>query len=259
MLESPKAQAVYRALQSSSGFHSTAGDKATSAISKSADLQGQLGELAKLPEEGIPPGGGLPVIVPKELRAAAAKLDKYSTMMGGANTVSEGLNSAIGQRMDNVTGNMARMNAAASVAQKMNDVPDGCGPLGAAFSVLTSEGRTDLLNSLMASLDGPLSELGAIFEEALGLNTASLPGPLKAALDAAMGACYAIMVKIDKATEAIKEFVGEAQAMWNKLDAIFTEAIQSSILMSVINNQCMMAVSDAVCPPEVSDVLNNFQ
>lgn len=259
MLESPKAQAVYRALQSSSGFHSTAGDKAASAISKSTDLYGQFDELTKLPKDGVPPGGGLPVIVPKEIRAAAVKLDEYKTMMGGATTVSEGLSNAIGQRMDNVTGNMARMNAANSVAQSMGDVPSGCGPLGAAFSVLTSEGRTDLLNTLMASLDGPIGELEDIFKEALGLNSSSLPGPLKAALDAAMSACDSIMKQIDKATEAIKQFVGEAQAMWNKLDAIFTEAIQSSILMSVINNPCMMAVADAVCPPEVSDVLNNFQ
>ncbi|MGL4349450.1 MAG: DUF7217 family protein [Aeromonas veronii] len=259
MLESPKAKAVYRALQSSSGFHSTAGDKATSAISKSTDLYGQFDELTKLPEDGIPPGGGLPTIVPKELREAAVKLDEYKSMMGGATTVSEGLNNAIGQRMNNVTGNMARMNAASSVAQAMGDVPGGCGALGAAFSVLTSEGRTDLLNSLMDTLGGPLGDLAAIFEEALGLNSSSLPGPLKAALDAAMGACDAIMLQIDKATEAIKELVGEAQAMWDKLDKVFTEAIQSSILMSVINNPCMMAVADAVCPPEVSDVLNSFE
>lgn len=259
MLDSPKAQAVYRALQSSSGFRSTAGDKAESAISKSTSLSGQFNELMTLPKEGIPPGGGLPTIIPKEIKEAAAKLGKYKGMMGGATSVSEGLNNAIGQRMDNVTGNMARMNAAASVAQKMNDVPGGCGPLGAAFSVLTSEGRTDLLNTLMTSLDGPLSELGDIFSQALGLNTSTLPGPLKAALDAAMSSCDAIMVQIGKASESIKELVEEAQAMWDKLDQVFTEAVQSSILMSVFNNPCMMSVIDTVAPPEVSDVLNNFK
>lgn len=259
MLDSPKAQAVYKALQSSSGFQSSAGEKASSAISKSTELFGQFGELAKLPDDGVPPGGGLPTIVPKEIREAAEKLDKYKSMMGGATTASEGLNAAIGQRMENVTGNMARMSAAASIAQKMGDVPDGCGPLGAAFSVLTSEGRTELLNSLMGSLGGPLGELEAIFEEALGLNSSSLPGPLKDALDAAMGACDSIMQQVSSATEGINSLVTEAQAMWGQLDKSFTEAIQSSILMSMLNNPCMMAVSDAVCPPEVSDVLNNFK
>ncbi len=57
MLDSPKAQAVYRALQSSGAFNSSAGDKASRAISKSTDLQGQLGVLATLPKEGLPPGG----------------------------------------------------------------------------------------------------------------------------------------------------------------------------------------------------------
>lgn len=259
MLDSPKAQAVYRALQSSPGLSSTAGEKAAMALSKSTSIYGQLGELTKLPGDGLPPGGNLPSIVPSEIRSAAAKLSEYKAMMGGATTASEGLNNAIGQRMENAAGNMAMMNAACSVAQKMGEVPDGCGPLGAAFSVLTSEGRTDLLNTLMASLDGPLSDLEAIFKEALGLNSSSLPGPLKAALDAAMAACDTVMQQIDKAAEAIKEFVGEAQAMWDKLNKVFSDAVQSSILMSVINNPCLMAVSDAICPPEVSDVLNNFE
>ncbi|HHO0939045.1 TPA: hypothetical protein ACRTTK_003081 [Aeromonas hydrophila] len=258
MLDSPKAQAVYRALQSSGAFNSSAGDKASRAISKSTDLQGQLGVLATLPKEGLPPGGGLPTIVPKELKAAAAKLDKYRSMMGGATTISEGLSNAIGQRMENVTGNMARMSAASAVAQKMGNVPDGCGPLGAAFSVLTSEGRTDLLNTLMDSLDAPLNKLKEIFAQGLALNASSLPAPLKAALDAAMGTCDAIMVKVNQATSAIKELVDEAQSMWNALDQAFTNAVNASILMSVFGNGCMRSVIDSVAPPAVSDVLNSF-
>lgn len=257
MLDSPKAQAVYQALQSSSGFHSSAGDKAVKAISQSTELHGQLGELTKLPKEGIPPGGGLPVIVPKEIRAAAAKLDTYKGAMSSTMATSEALSGAIGQRMDNVTGNMARMNAANSVAQKMQDVPGGCGPLGAAFSVLTSEGQTELLNSLLTSLGGPMGDLADIFEQALALNTSSLPAPLKAALDAAMSACSGLMTQITSATGGIQGLVDESQAMWAKLDSIFTEAIQSSILVSLTSNSCMMAVIDAVSPPEVSDILNS--
>ncbi|MGL5536427.1 MAG: hypothetical protein ACRDC0_04335, partial [Aeromonas veronii] len=93
MLESPKAQAVYRALQSSSGFSSSAGNKAAAAISKATDLQGQIEQLMKLPDEGIPPAGGLPVIIPSEIKAAVAKLDEYKGMMGGTISSSEGLSS----------------------------------------------------------------------------------------------------------------------------------------------------------------------
>lgn len=257
MLDSPKAQAVYRALQSSNGFHSSAGDEATEAISKSTELYGQLDELTKLPKDGIPPGGGLPVIVPKEIRSAAAQLDTYKVMMGSTTATSEALSGAIGQRMDNVTGNMARMNAANDVAQKMEDVQGGCGPLGAAFSVLTSQGQTELLNSLLTSLGGPVGELADIFEQALALNSSSLPAPLKAALDAAMSACSGLMTQITSATGGIQGLVDESQAMWARLDSIFTEAIQSSILVSMASNPCMMGVIDAVSPPGVSDILNS--
>lgn len=257
MLDSPKAQAVYRALQSSSGFHSSAGDEAVEAISKSTELYGQLDELTKLPKDGIPPGGSLPIIVPKEIRSAAAQLDTYKGMMSTTTATSQALSGAIGQRMDNVTGNMARMNAANSVAQKMQDVPGGCGPLGAAFSVLTSQGQTELLNSLLTNLGAPVAELAEIFAKGLALNTSSLPAPLKAALDAAMSACSGLMTQITSATGGIQGLVDESQAMWAKLDSIFTEAIQSSILVSMTSNPCMMGVIDAVSPPEVSDILNS--
>lgn len=256
MLESPKAQAVYRALQSSSGFNSSAGNKAAAAISKSTDIYSQLESLKTLPKEGIPPAGGLPVIIPKEIKDAAAKLERHQALIGTTTSVSQGLSGAIGQRMENVTGNMARMNAANSVAQKMGDVPDGCGPVGAAFSVLTSEGRTDALNALLDGLGGPLGELADIFEEALGLNSSSLPEPLRAALAAAMSACDGLMSKVDAATKGIESLVSEAQSMWDKLDSIFTQAVQSSILVSMANTPCMMAVIDSVAPPEVLDVLD---
>ncbi|WP_270820478.1 DUF7217 family protein [Aeromonas sp. Y311-2] len=259
MLESPKAQAVYRALQSSSGFSSSAGNKAAAAISKATDLQGQIEQLMQLPDEGIPPAGGLPVIIPSEIKAAVAKLDEYKGMMGGTISSSEGLSSAISQRMENVTGNMAMMNAAAGVAQKMGDVPEGCGALGAAFSVLTSEGQTDALNALMGQLGGPLAQLKDVIDEALDLNSSSLPGPLKAALDEAMAAVGATMASIGQATAGINSLVGEAQSMWAALDKSFTEAVQSTILVSMFNNPCLGAVIDAVSPPEVSDILHSFE
>ncbi|MGL5302770.1 MAG: DUF7217 family protein [Aeromonas sp.] len=258
MLESPKAQDVFNALQSSSGFKSIAGDKAVAAVAKSADLFSQIGELINLPEDGIPAGGQLPTIVPVEIRDAAKKISEYQTMIGTAKTVGEGLSNVIGQRMSNITGNMAMANAAVSVAQAMGKVPSGCGAIGAAFSVLTSEGRTDLLNSLMDSIDGPLSEISGVFQEALGLGSGNLSGALKSALDAAMSACDAVMQQIDKAAAAIKDLVKEAVDMWNTLDSVLTDAIHSSILMSVLKNPCLAAVTDAVCPKEVNDILNSI-
>ncbi|WP_429169420.1 DUF7217 family protein [Aeromonas hydrophila] len=259
MLDSPKAQAVYRALQSSGGFSSPAGQKAETAISKSTDLAGQMDQMMKLPDEGIPPGGGLPTIVPNEIKDAVAKLEEYKGLLGGTTSTAQGLSGAIDQRMDNVTGNMARMSTAASVAEKMGDVPGGCGPLGAAFSVLTSDGRTDLLNLALDNLGVALKALGDLLTDGKGMNTENLPEPLKSMLAAAMAAVDAIMGEVGSATDSIKGLVDEAQAMWAKLDTVFTEAVQSSILMSMVNNPCMMAVVESVSPPEVIDVLDAFE
>lgn len=257
MLDSPKAQAVYRAMQSSSGFHSSAGDKAVATIDKTSSLQSQIEQMSQLPEEGIPDGGSLPTIVPDEIKNAVSKLATYKAMLGGTEEVAQTLNGAIEQRMGNITGNMAMMSAASGVASKMGDVAGGCGPLGAAFSVLTSEGRTAALQAALNALDGPLSDLAALIKQGTALNSSMLPPAMKEALDAAMALVDAGMQNVNAATAPIRELVDEAQAMWNKLDAVFTEAVQSSILASMWNNPCMQGVIEAVSPPEVTDILSS--
>lgn len=254
MLDNAKSQAVYKALQSSSGFASSAANKATAAVAQATSLKTQLDTIIALPD-----AGGAGAIVPTPIRDAITQLKSAKGAMTNTGNIAAGLSDAIGQRMGDITGNMATMQVAADVAQRMGDVPGGCGALGAAFSVLTSEGRTELLNSLMTGLTGELGGLMSMIEEGLALGTPSIPAEMEAALTAAMGNVESAINQIDAAASSVLELVNESQQMWGSLNKAFNEAIQTSILMNVFDNPCLMAVVDTVAPPEVSDVLNNFK
>ncbi|MFM5095018.1 hypothetical protein ACEUCJ_15120 [Aeromonas rivipollensis] len=258
MLDSPKSQAVYSALKSSGGLRSPAGAKADAAISSATDYAGQLAELAALPKDGIPPGGTLPVIVPGELRDAAAKLQTYGVGLDGSISVSTGLNAAIGQRMDGIASKMAVMGVAGQVAGAMGEQGAGCGALGQAFGVLTSSAPTDALLGVLGELADNFGPLQDIINQCKAVNGASLPPELKAALDSAMAALEGPMAALDAATAQIESLVDDAQAMWGELETTFNRAVETSVLLAALNNPCLQGIADAVMPDEVKNVLDSF-
>lgn len=253
MLNDAKSQAVYNALKTSGGFASTAADKASVAVGKVTAAKSQMDRIVALADSGV---AGM---VPPEITSAIAQVKSFKSSADRTGKIAAGLSDAIGQRMGDITGNLATMNVAASVAQKMGDVAGGCGALGAAFSVLTSEGRTELLNAALGGLEGELSALEKAIADGIALGTPTLPDNIKAALDSALSSANSLIGEMEAAADEVKALVDEAQQMWGKLHKAFNEAIQSSILMNVFNNPCLMAVVDTVAPPAVSDVLNNFK
>ena len=46
--------------------------------------------------------------------------------------------------------------------------------------------------------------------------------------------------------------------MWGDLQTSFNQAIQSSIIASVINNPCLRDIADSVMPDEVKSVIDGF-
>lgn len=257
MLDDLKSIKVYQALKNSGGLSSPAAAKAAAAKATADDIGGQLESLSNLPKDGEIGSSGLPAMVPPEIRDAADKLQVYKSSMGSTSSAASSLSGAIGERMEDATGNMAIMNAAVGVANKMGEVEGGCGPIGAAFAVLTSQGRTELLQSMMDSMKGPLGELQTLFAKYMG-GAGMLSPEDKAKLAALMAELKGAMASIEEATAGIRDLVNEAQAMWGSLQDTLKRAIQASTLMAALNNPCMRAVADSIVPDNVRDVLDSF-
>lgn len=257
MLDDVKSQAIYTALRASSGLASPAADKATAALGKADSLSGRFASLHSLATGADAPAVP-PVIIPPPILAAAGKIAEYQGIAGGAGSVLESLGGAIDQRMEDVTSKFAVFGVAANVAQKMGEQAGGCGPLAAAFSVLTSTSGTDMLQAAMDMAAGPLGEL----EDLIGQYANSLTGSMSAEDEGLLADLLASMdgitSQIKGAYEQVSGLVAEAQAMWGELQTSFNQAIQASILGSIINNPCLRDIADSVMPENVKGVIDGF-
>lgn len=258
MLDDPKSQAIYRALRSSAGLSSPAAGKAANAMEQATSLSGRFSALADLPEDGISTGGGSSIKIPTQIRAAATKFNTYQQAVSSSGGVLEALGGAIDQRMEDVTSKFAVFGVAAGVAQKMGDASAGCGPLGSAFSVLTSTSGTDMLKAAMDMVSGPLGELEALVAKYANSLTGSMSQADQDKLAALLRSLDGITNQIKLARDQVKGLVDDAQAMWGDLQTSFNQAIQSSIIASVINNPCLRDIADSVMPDEVKSVIDGF-
>ncbi|ANT70238.1 DUF7217 family protein [Aeromonas hydrophila] len=258
MLDDPKSQAIYRALRSSEGLSSPAAGKAATAMQQATSLTGRFTSLSDLPDDGPPIAGGPAIKIPPQIRAAAGKFATYQEATSSSGGVLGALGGAIDQRMEDVTSKFAVFGVAADVAQKMGDAESGCGPLGSAFSVLTSTSGTDMLKAAMDMASGPLGELETLVAKYASSITGSMSSEDQAKLQALLHSMDGIAAQIKSARDQVKGMVDEAQAMWGHLQTTFNQAIQASILGSIINNPCLRDIADSVMPDSVKSVVDSF-
>ncbi|MCE9977296.1 DUF7217 family protein [Leclercia adecarboxylata] len=187
-----------------------------------------------------------------------SKFNDYHGQIRNANDALSMLGSAIDKRMDDVTSKFAVLGVAAGVAQKMGDAGGGCGPLGSAFSVLTSSGRTDILKGLLESAEGPLGELEELVNSYRNSITGVMSDADKLLLESLTTMMDAIKEQIAAATAAIQALVDEAEEMFDHLMNKFNTAVQSSILGSIIHNPCLRDIADSVMPDNVKRVIDGF-
>ncbi|MCL1446543.1 hypothetical protein M3J55_29870, partial [Klebsiella quasipneumoniae] len=95
----------------------------------------------------------------------------------------------------------------------MGDAGGGCGPLGSAFSVLTSSGRTDILKGLLESAEGPLGELEDLVNHYRTSISGVISGADKELLESLNTMMDAIKDQIEAATAALQLLVDEAEEM----------------------------------------------
>ena len=258
MLDDPKSQAIYRALRSSPGLSSPAAGKAANAMEQATSLTGRFSSLADLPADGPIIAGGPPVMIPTKIRAAAEMFATYTQATSSSGSALGALGGAIDQRMEDVTSKFAVFGVAADVAQKMGDAEGGCGPIGAAFSVLTSTSGTDMLKAAMDMASGPLGELEALVAKYANSLTGAMSLEDEGLLQGLLESMDGITGQIQAACGQVQGLVDEAQAMWGHLQTTFNQAIQASILGSIINNPCLRDVADSVMPDEVKSVIDGF-
>lgn len=259
MLDDEKTQAIYNALNNSPGLSSPAAAKVTDTLDKGIAIKNRFEALKTLPPDAVT---ALPeevgIKIPPEIRAAAEKFGEYHDKVKNANDALSLLGGAIDKRMDDVTSKFAVLGVAAGVAQKMGDAGGGCGPLGSAFSVLTSSGRTDILKGLLESAEGPLGEL----EDLVNRYRTSISGVIsdtdKELLESLNTMMDAIKDQIEAATAALQLLVDEAEEMFDHLMNKFNTAVQSSILGSIIHNPCLRDIADSVMPDNVKQVIDGF-
>lgn len=254
MLEDIQSQAMYRALKAAGGLHSPAGDKATAARSGVDDAISQIDAISQSVEtKSIDPLTQLPVVIPTEVTAAVAVLSGYKVDLAASGGVLDTLSAAISTRMSDPAGNMAIMNVASKISQNMNEVDGGCGPVGEAFSVLTSVGNTDALSELLGLLP-----LGAIQDLINSILDNGITNALRDQLAALMAEIAAMMVAIGGKSGLIGAMVAAANAMWSDLYSTFKQAVETSVLMSVLKNPCMQAIAESVMPDSARDVMDTY-
>lgn len=258
MLDDPKSQAIFRALQSSPGLSSPAASKALDALGQANSLKGRFTSLADLPPDGPPIAGGPSISIPPKIRAAAEKCAAYQAEVSNSGSVLGALGGAIDKRMEDVTNKFAMFGVASDVAQKMGEAEGGCGPLGQAFGVLTSTSGTDMLQGALDMMGGPLGDLEALMEKYANSITGAMTPEDEGLLTDLLSSMDGISDQIKAAAGVVNGLVDDAEAMWTKLQTTFNTAIQSSILASIINNPCLRPLADAVMPDEVKSVVDEF-
>lgn len=255
MLDSLQSQSMYRALKAAGGFQSPAGEKASAAREGVDSAVSSIDTITDIPEDGsLDDLTGLPINIPPEITSAAEKLKEYKANFGTTGATLDTLNGAISKRMADATGNMAIMGTAAKLAQNMGEVDGGCGPLGAAFAVLTSTADSDDLKSLLGML--PLDDIQALFDEAL--NGGGMTDALRAQLAAAMATMGGLVEQVLGKNSAIGQLVGDAEDMWNELESTFKHAVQTSVLMSVLKNPCLQGAAEAIMPEGMRSAWSDY-
>ena len=246
MLDDEKTQAIYNALNNSPGLSSPAAAKVTDTLDKGMAIKNRFEALKTLPPDAVTTiPGEVGIKIPPEIRAAAEKFGEYHDKVKNANDALSLLGGAIDKRMDDV-------------AQKMGDAGGGCGPLGSAFSVLTSSGRTDILKGLLESAEGPLGELEDLVNRYRTSISGVISGADKELLESLNTMMDAIKDQIEAATAALQLLVDEAEEMFDHLMNKFNTAVQSSILGSIIHNPCLRDIADSVMPDNVKQVIDGF-
>ncbi|WCH25160.1 DUF7217 family protein [Aeromonas salmonicida] len=258
MLDDPKSQAIFQALRSGPGLSSPAATKALDALDQANGLKGRFTSLSSLPADGPIVPGVPSVKIPPKIRAAAEKFGAYRDTVTASGGTLGALGGAIDKRMEDVTSKFAVFGVAAQVAQKMGGVPSGCGPLGAAFGVLTSTSGTDMLSGAMELMGAPLSDMEALVAKYANSLTGVMSLADEGLLHDLLGSMDGISAQITAAYKQVQGLVDEAEAMWANLQTTFNQAIQASILSSIINNPCLRDVADAVMPDNVKSVIDGF-
>lgn len=258
MLDDPKSQAIFRALRAGPGLSSPAASKAQDALSQATSLKGRFASLADLPADGPPISGGPAIKIPPKIRAAAQKAATYQTVVSNSGSVMGALGGAIDKRMEDVTSKFAMFGVASQVAQKMGAAEGGCGPLAQAFGVITSTRGTDLLQGALGMMGGPLSSLEALVAKYANSISGSMSLEDEGLLADLLKSMDGISNQIKAAAAQVQGLVDGAEAMWSNLQTTFNQAIQASILSSIINNPCLRDVADSVMPDNVKSVIDGF-
>lgn len=255
MLDSLQSKSMYRALKAAGGFQSPAGAKASAARDGVDSAISSIDGITDIPNNGdLDAVTGLPITIPPEITSAAAKLKEYKANFGTTGATLDTLNGAISKRMEDATGGLAIMGTAAKLAQGMGEVEGGCGALGSAFSVLTSTANSDDIKNLLGML--PLDDIQALFDEAL--NGGGMTDELRDQLAAAMAVMAGLVAQVLGKNSAIGSLVSEAESMWNSLETTFKQAVQTSVLMSVLKNPCLQGAAEAIMPDNMKSVWNDF-
>lgn len=256
MLDNLQSQAMYRALKAAGGLHSPAGDKATAVRGRIDERVSQIDAIKEAVDTAsVDPLTQLPIPIPTEVTDAVSVLLIYKGNLNMTGATFDLLNTAIGTRMSDVTSNMAVMGVAGRIAQNMGEVSGGCGPLGEAFSVLTSTGLSDAIQSLLDLL--PLDEIAAIIESALAV-VGSMAQALKDQLEAAMEFLANKIASMLGSGDLLSSMISKAEAMWNDLMDTFKRAVETSVLMSVLQNPCLQGIAEAVMPDSAKDVMDSY-
>lgn len=254
MLDSLQSQSMYRALKAAGGLHSPAGDKASATKDSIDSAISSMTSIADIPKNpSLDPITHLPAPVPPELVTAGVQIEAYKAELGIVGMTVDSLSSAISKRMSDATSNMAIMGTAAKISQNMGEVEGGCGPLGEAFSVLTSTGDSDAIRDLLALL--PLDEILSLFQQAMD---GGMTQAIRDALAAAMATMAELMGGIMGKNSLLGQLISGANAMWNDLESTFKHAVQTSVLMSILKNPCLQAAAEAIMPDSVKDAYSAY-
>ena len=81
---------------------------------------------------------------------------------------------------------------------------------------------------------------------------------LRAQLAAAMAVMAGLAAQVLGKNSAIGSLVSEAESMWNSLETTFKQAVQTSVLMSVLKNPCLQGAAEAIMPDNMKSVWNDF-
>jgi len=256
MLENIYSQDMYRALKAAGGLSSPAGAKATAARGDVDSAVAQIQAITDISDNPpIDELTQLPMNVPPEVLAAAETLKTHQGSVTGTGLVLDSLSAAISTRMSDPAGNLAVMGVASTIAQNMSEVEGGCGPLGAAFSVLTSTGNTDDIRELLGLL--PLDDIEAFFVSVVGV-VEELTQPEIDQLAALMDDIGTKIASMIGSSSTLQSMVSEAEAMWSDLYSSFEQAVQTSVLMSVLKNPCLQAAAEAMMPDDAKTVMNDY-